>query len=68
MQIKKADVDRSPSGVECQLFIHWESTLAKPTTLRYKVDLHGAQHPTNYFHIVLDSTLTGISHKLYWWT
>ena len=69
MQIKKEDVDRSQSGVECQLFLHWESECQKPAKLRYKVDLLGAKPPTNFFHIILDtvpdSTLTGILQKLY---
>ena len=52
----------SQSGIECQLFIQWESQLQEPAKLRYKVDLLGAKHPANYFLIVLDSTLTGMYH------
>ena len=59
-QINKEDVDRD-AFCECQLFIHWESKSSQePAELRYRVHLHGARPPKNFFHIILDSNLTGM--------
>ena len=68
MQIKKTDVRRSESGVECQICIQWKLKLQEPAELCYTVYLHGAKHPTNFFHVrILDSHLKCASCKLYLW-